>query len=122
MKVLRCLCFLICMFIGIMAHAQDTFYVKKNTPRETVVQSERAPIDSSENDSIVSYTMQYKKANSNIWIVRHEKGPQFVTPMGSEYDGRILFSDIIAVDKNGVKYRKPDKYYTRGIWVEVPRK
>lgn len=112
---------LLFMCFGLTMHAQDTFYVKKN-PTPTITQQVQTVVDSSENDSIVSYTLQYRKANSNIWIVRHEKGPHIYVPASSEYTGRVLISDIIAVDKNGVKYRKPDKYYSGGIWAEVPKK
>lgn len=122
MKLFRFISLFLFVGFGLTMHAQDTFYVKKKPPQHTVTQKERVAIDSSDNDSIVSYTLQYKKRNSNLWVVRHEKGPRINVPHNSEYEGRVLITDIIAVDKNGVKYRKPDKYYSGGIWADVPRK
>jgi hypothetical protein len=102
------------------SYGQDTFYVKKSIPPQVTPVQQRIA-DSSHHDSIVSYTLQYQKANSNIWIVRHEKGPYIMVPSGSEAEGRILISDVIAVDSAGRKYRKPDQYYMGGVWADVPK-
>lgn len=98
--------------------AQDTFYVKKKTPQPA--QMQRAAWDTTNRDSIVSYTMEYQKPGSNIYVVLHEKGPRLSAPWEVTRAGRrILYTEIIAVDSNGRKYRQPDRYYAAGVWVPV---
>ncbi|HTF04210.1 MAG TPA: hypothetical protein VK826_09290 [Bacteroidia bacterium] len=63
--------------------------------------------------------MEYQREGSNIWVVAHMNGPYLVTPNDAPRGKRILFTEIIAVDANGRKYRRPDRYYNGGIWVDV---
>jgi hypothetical protein len=98
--------------------AQDTFYVKKK-PAVTV--TNRAWTDSSNHDSLVSYTVEYQKPGSNLFIVLHEYGGRtFSIPWEATQNGnRILVRDIIRIDDNGRRYRQPDMYYAGGYWVPV---
>ena len=98
-------------------HAQDTFYVKKkNTPLTGTGVVVR---DTSKSDSIVSYTVEYQREGSNIWVLAHMNGPFLMVPFDARNGKRVLFKDIIAVDANGRKYRRPDQYYSGGVWVDV---
>jgi hypothetical protein len=97
--------------------AQDTFYVKKK--EAPIIVSDAVAPDSSNHDSIVSYTMEYQREGSNIWVVAHMGGPYLVPPSDAAPGKRILFTEIIAVDRNGRKYSRPDQYYNGGIWVDV---
>ncbi len=105
-------------FVAMNLQAQDTFYVKKKNPQPAQLQ--RAAWDTNNRDSIVSYTVEYQKPGSNIYVVLHEKGPQLYAPWEAAREGkRVLFTDIIAIDSNGRRYRQPDRYYALGVWVLV---
>lgn len=105
-------------FAAMNLQAQDTFYVKKKSPQPAQLQ--RAAWDTNNRDSIVSYTVEYQKPGSNIFVVLHEKGPRLYVPWEASRAGkRILYTAIIAVDSNGRKYRQPDQYYSLGRWFPV---
>ncbi len=111
----------ICLFAQSDIFAQDTFYVKKkNSPVVTPGAMTTAAWDTTNRDSIVSYTVEYQKPNGRIWVVLHQTGPYFnIPPEAVSTHKRILFTEIIAVDSNGRKYRQPDRYYVSGYWVQV---
>lgn len=112
MQIVLTCCMRLLLFAALFSftlhvHAQDTFYVKKKT-----VLNIDAP------DSIVSYTVEYQKPGTNIYARIHMQGPYLYVP--AEIPGssqRVLFTEIIAVDRNGRRYRQPDQYYAGGIWV-----
>lgn len=118
--MLRIIVLLLCISAPcVHAFAQDTFYVKKN-PVRTVASPPVAVWNPDNGDSIVSYTVEYQKPGTNIYVVLHEKGPHLLAPWEATTNGkRVLFTEIIAVDSNGRKYRQPDRYYAAGIWVPV---
>jgi hypothetical protein len=98
--------------------AQDTFYVKRKTPPQAQLQM--AAWDTTNRDSIVSYTIEYQKPNSNIFVVEHKTESTLWAPWEVARAGRrVLFTDIIAVDNTGRKYRLPDRYYVAEMWVPV---
>lgn len=116
------ICRILLLFAFVLAgnktvSAQDTFYVKKKTPQPA--QMQRAAWDTTNRDSIVSYTMEYQKPGSNIFVVQHNTGPLRAPWEVARAGRRILFTEIIAVDSNGRKYRQPDRYYVAGVWVPV---
>ena len=108
-------------------HAQDTFYVKKKN-KYTVVQQDVQPRfnpgDTTIRDSILTYTAEFKKPGSNVWVVIHCKGPFLMVPSEAygQQNSRVLFSEIVCADKTGRRYRIPDRYYLSGIWAPVPPK
>lgn len=115
-KLMLVLIFLLCFIKGI---AQDTFYVKKKKSAP-VVAKKRPAWDSTNHDSIVSYTLEYQKPNSTIWVKLHQQGPFLQVPNEVYGSGRrVLFTEIIAIDENGQRYRQPDRYWQNGIYVPV---
>jgi hypothetical protein len=111
--------FLFLLSCSMMMSAQDTFYVKKNSPR-LVASPPAASWDSTNTDSIVSYTAEYQKPNSNIFVQLHLTGPTLAVPP-EVYNGRtrVIFTEIIAVDTNGRKYRQPDCIWLNGVIVPL---
>ena len=105
--------------IGSALYAQDTFYVKKKT--KAVIAPRRSPVwDSTNTDSIVSYTLEYQKPNSTIWVKLHQQGPHIIMPTEVYGSGRrVLITEIIAIDANGNRYRQPDRYWINGLMVPV---
>jgi len=103
--------------------AQDTFHVAKKK-RPVVAILPLVAWDSTNRDSIVSYTVEYPPKSGNIWVVAHMRGPYLLLPIEAPRGKRVLFKDIIAVDSSGRKYRQPDRYYISGIWVpkDPPKK
>lgn len=103
--------------------AQDTFHVAKKK-RPVVAVLPLVAWDSTNHDSIVSYTVEYPPKSGNIWVVAHMRGPYLLVPVEAPRGKRVLFKDIIAVDSTGKKYRQPDRYYISGIWVpkDPPKK
>jgi len=117
MKYFLFIVFVFC-FAAADLRAQDTFHVKKKRPQPAQLQ--RAAWDTTNRDSIVSYTVEYQKPGSNIYVVLHKQGPYLIAPWEATQGGkRVLFTEIIAVDSNGRKYRQPDRYYAAGRWVPV---
>lgn len=104
--------------------AQDTFYVKKKNAPVVSQPLRMAAWDSTNHDSIISYTVEYPSKTGNIWVIAHLKGPGLYVPNEAPRGKRVLFSDIIAIDSTGTRYRKPDRYYVSGIWVpkDPPKK
>lgn len=113
------LLFLLVILFSGTASAQDTFYVKKKNPAVVMRNAPPAAWDTTNRDSIVSYTMEYQKPGSNIFVVTHNTGPLRAPWEVARAGRRILFTDIIAIDSNGRKYRQPDRYYVAGTWVPV---
>jgi len=103
--------------------AQDTFHVSKKK-RPVVAVLPIATWDSTNHDSIISYTVEYPPKSGNIWVTAHLQGPYLLVPIEAPRGKRILFTDIIAIDSSGRKYRQPDRYYISGIWVpkDPPKK
>jgi hypothetical protein len=100
--------------------AQDTFYVKKKTKPVIAQRQQVFTWDSTNTDSIVSYTLEYQKPNSTIWVKLHQQGPYIVMPHEVYGSGRrVLITDIIAIDANGRRYRQPDRYWINGLMVPV---
>lgn len=118
--MLRFLFLLFCFsFCGVDVYGQDTFYVKKKNP--AAVQRQQQTVvytDTTTRDSIVSYTAEYQKPGTNIYARIHMKGPYLTTPPDAQ-NQRVIFTEIIAVDKNGRKYRMPDRVYAGGIVVPL---
>lgn len=119
--MLRVLIIACCILFAGSLSAQDTFYVKKKqTPVPGGVKP--AAVQDWENDSIVSYTMEYQKPGTNTWVLLHLLGPYLTLP-AEVYtkDGgtRVWFRDIIAVDANGKKYKQPDRLWKSGVWVTL---
>ena len=109
---------LVCAGMGCFISAQDTFYVKKNARHEVV--QHRTAWDSTNVDSIISYTVEYHKPNSTISMRLHQQGPTLQLPSEVYGSGRrVLFTDIIVVDDQGRRYRQPDRYWQNGITVPV---
>lgn len=99
--------------------AQDTFYVKKKT-KAVVAPRRMLTWDSTNTDSIVSYTLEYQKPNSTIWVKLHQQGPHIIMPVEVYGSGRrVLITEIIAIDANGNRYRQPDRYWINGLMVPV---
>ena len=124
MTSLRNIVFLIGVLLSISSPAQDTFYVKKKNPPVTQV-LERPVWDSTNTDSIVSYTVEFQRPGTNIWVVLHEEGPELSVPSaayGQSGGTRVWFRDIIAVDQNGQKYKQPDRMWKSGIMVTLEPK
>lgn len=113
------------VFISIMllceykVSAQDTFYVSKKNPPVAVQPMRMAAWDTTNRDSIVSYTVEYPSKTGNIWVKAHMTGPWLRVPGDRPRGQRVLFTEIIAVDSTGRKYRQPDRYYVSGYWVPV---
>lgn len=118
--MLRFIFLLVCIAVSSAhAYAQDTFYVKKKNP--AAVQRQQQPVvytDTTTKDSIVSYTAEYQKPGTNIYARIHMKGPYLNIPPDAQGQ-RVIFTEIIAVDKNGRKYRMPDRIYAGGYTVPV---
>jgi hypothetical protein len=116
-RVSIALLFFLCGKISLSA--QDTFYVKKPTKRVVTVQRQ-LQWDSTNTDSIISYTLEYQKPNSTIWVKLHQQGPHIIMPTEVYGSGRrVLITEIIAMDENGVRYRQPDRYWINGLMVPV---
>lgn len=110
------------VFFTVACAAQDTFYVKRKTPSSSDLQTRVANADTISHDSIITYTCEYRKPGSNIWTVNHMKGPYLEVPDEVFGTGtRVLFTEIIAIDRNGRRYRKPDRYYSGGVYVDAPK-
>lgn len=104
--------------------AQDTFYVKKSRKAE-VARPSPVVWEPENTDSIVSYTVEFQKPGTNIWVVLHESGPRLGIPLaayGPNGTSRVYFKDIIAVDSNGRKYKQPDRLWKGGVWVTLDKK
>ena len=115
-----CLFFLFAALCGNYLCAQDTFYVKKKKPAQ-VANAPRVWTPDSK-DSIVSYTVEFRKPGSNVYVVLHEKGPYLLTPMGAYGPTgavRCIFTEIVAVDPNGRRYRQPDMVRYNGVTVPL---
>lgn len=122
MKQMLFMLFILCG-TGIQLCAQDTFYVKKRTQVTRVANAPRPAWDSTNTDSIVSYTAEYQKPGTNIYARIHMTGPKLSIPPEVYGRGvRVLFTEIIAVDAQGRKYRQPDRYWINGITVPVKEK
>jgi hypothetical protein len=109
------------LLFSFVMNAQDTFYVKKKQPVQ-VTNSQRPAWTADNNDSIVSYTMEFQKPGSNVFVVVHEKGPYLKIPYeayGPNGHVRIIYTEIIAIDQNGVRYRQPDLVRYNGITVPL---
>lgn len=100
---------------------QDTFYVKKKQPKQVV--NNARPVWTADNkDSIVSFTVEFQKPGTNVYVVLHEKGPGLNTPIGAygqQGAVRCIFTEIIAIDQNGVRYRQPDLVRYNGVTVPL---
>lgn len=99
--------------------AQDTFYVKKKQQKQ-IVNNARPVWTENNRDSIVSYTVEFQKPGSNVYVVLHEKGPYLRNPTpayGPRGCARLIFTEIIAIDQNGVRYRQPDLVRYNGVTV-----
>lgn len=116
--------YILLVLLGCIAQqlqAQDTFYVKKHTAVQ-VVQTQIIYADTTVRDSIVSYTAEYQKPGSTIYSRIHMKGPYLQIPPDVQGTGqRVLFTEIIAIDRNGRRYRQPDRYYAGGVWVPAKK-
>ena len=99
--------------------AQDTFYVKKKNRPVVAAPMRMAAWDTTNKDSIASYTVEYPAKTGNIWVKAHMKGPWLHVPSDRPKGQRVLFTEIIAMDSTGRKYRQPDRFYVSGIWVPV---
>jgi hypothetical protein len=110
--------FLLFLCSAASALAQDTFYVKKKSP--ALVQASPVVVyaDTTLRDSIVSYTAEFQKPGTNIYARVHMKGPRLSIPPEAQGQ-RITFTEIIAVDRTGRKYRLPDRMYAGGYMVPV---
>lgn len=101
-------------------HAQDTFHVKKKQPRPPATDVQLARLDTSWNgDTVISYTAEYKSATGNIWVVVHMYGPRLSPPREAPPGTRMLFTEIIAKDSSGRRYRISDQYYIAGAYFPV---
>jgi hypothetical protein len=122
MKLL--LTILMVLSCSIIANAQDTFYVKKKQSKQVVTNAR--PVWTADNkDSIVSYTVEFQKPGTNVYVVLHEKGPYLGTPTaayGPKGLVRLIYTDIIAIDSNGVRYRQPDLIRYNGVTVPLKTK
>ncbi len=119
MKYLFILTFLISLAGSVSA--QDTFYVKKKQPRQ-VVNNARPAWTADNKDSIVSYTVEFQRPGSNVYVVLHEKGPYLNHPTAAYGPNglvRLIYTDIIAIDQNGVRYRQPDLVKYNGVTVPL---
>jgi hypothetical protein len=104
-----------------MMNAQDTFYVKKKRPVQ-VADNPRPAWTADNKDSIVSYTLEFQKPGSNVFVVVHEKGPYLKIPYeayGPRGPVRIIYTEIIAIDQNGIRYRQPDLVRYNGVIVPL---
>lgn len=113
----------VCALFCQMIHAQDTFYVKKKNP--VVIQQPQNFNwgDTAIRDCVLTYTVEFKKPGSNIWVIAHCAGPGLRIPAEAYPVGeqRILFKEIVCIDRSGKRYRLTDRYYLGGLWVEVPK-
>lgn len=113
-------CLLVFLMFANFIHAQDTFHVKKKQPRPVVAATQLPRLDTAWNgDTVISYTAEYKSATGNIWVVAHLYGPRLSPPREAPPGTRILFTEIIAKDSSGRRYRISDQYYIAGAYFPV---